>query len=422
MKSALIFVLFFSSLSGVLAQPANIVISNEGAPNETCIAIDTARPERVMVGANIDNYYISSDTGKTWTSNKLTSKYGVWGDPVIAVDRKGHWYFFHLSNPPEGNWIDRIVCQKSTDFGKTWTEGTYTGLNGARAQDKHWVAIDPERNFIYVTWTQFDKYDSKNATDSTLILFSKSVDGGEKWSYPVRINETAGNCVDSDSTVEGAVPAIGPDGEIYVAWAGPDGLVFDKSMDRGKTWLKRDIRIDSMPTGWDYKIPGLGRCNGLPVTVCDVSKGSYRGNIYVNWSDQRNGEDDTDVWLARSEDGGDTWSGPIRVNDDMGKSHQFMSWMCVDHANGDLYVLYYDRRNLSNDSTNVYLARSDDGGRTFTNLLISESPFQPKSWSFFGDYLNVVAYKGNVFPVWTRSDRGKLSILTARVKSKDFKK
>ena len=66
--------------------------------------------------------------------------------------------------------------------------------------------------------------------------------------------------------------------------------------------------MDEFPGGWDYDIPGINRCNGLPITVCDLSGGSNHGTIYINWTDQRNGTDDTDVWLAKSTDGGDTWT------------------------------------------------------------------------------------------------------------------
>ena len=65
-----------------------------------------------------------TDSGETWIGNILTSSYGVWGDPVIDVDTFGNFYFFHLSNIPD-KWIDRIVCQKSTDNGNSWSDGTY---------------------------------------------------------------------------------------------------------------------------------------------------------------------------------------------------------------------------------------------------------------------------------------------------------
>ena len=134
---------------------------------------------------------------------------------------------------------------------------------------------------IFITWTQFDEYDSKKVGDSSVILFSKSGDAGYSWSQPTRISKIAGDCLDGDETVEGATPAVGPNGEIYVAWAGPEGLVFNKSLDRGATWLNSEIRIDSFPTGWDMSIPGIMRANGLPILKCDLSGGPNHGTIYV---------------------------------------------------------------------------------------------------------------------------------------------
>jgi hypothetical protein len=374
--------------------------------------MDIKHPNRIIAATNLNNYYISLDTGKTWTQNTQTSSYGVWGDPVIDIDTSGHVYYFHLSNPPGGNWIDRIVCQKSTDIGTTWSNGTFTGLNGSKAQDKHWSIVDRTNNAIYLTWTQFDDYGSSNPNDSSLILFSKSIDGGINWSTPLRLNEVAGDCIDSDNTVEGATPAMGPNGEIYVAWAGPDGLVFDRSMDGGNTWLQDDILIDLQAGSWDYNIPGISRCNGLPVLKCDLSGGPNHGTIYVNWSDQRNGLNNTDVFLSKSTDGGNTWSPASKVNTDNTGRHQFLTWMDIDQTNGYLHFVFYDRRNYSNNQTDVFLAYSKDGGTTFKNEIVSESSFTPSLGIFFGDYNNIVAHNNVVRPIWTRLQSGALSIWT----------
>ena len=403
-------------LSGIAlhAQYANILIGTSNTPNEPSIVINPKNPNQVVAGSNIDNYYYSGDGGVTWLEGRISSPYGVWGDPVISVDTSGNFYFFHLSNPPyPGNWVDRIVCQKSTNGGQTWNSGTYTGLNGAKVQDKHWVAVDPANNNIYVTWTQFDNYSSSYYLDSTIILFSKSLNGGQTWSTPKRINRVAGDCVDSDNTVEGAVPAVGPNGEIYDAWAGPVGLVFNRSFDQGETWMDTNVFVSDIPGGWDYAIPGIYRANGLPVTCCDISYGPYRGTIYINWSDQRNGITDTDIWFIKSTDGGLTWSDRKRVNDDPPGKQQFLTWMTIDQSNGYLYFVFYDRRNYSNNQTDVYTAVSKDGGETFTNYKISESPFNPVSSVFFGDYTNISAVNNIVRPIWARLDGGSLSIYTA---------
>ena len=390
----------------------NVMISKNNTPNEPSIMMDPNHPNVMIAASNINNYYVSSDTGNTWTEKRLQSSYGVWGDPAIVVDTAGDFYFFHLSNPPSGNWIDRIVCQKTTDQGKTWNNGSYTGLNGTKAQDKQWCAIDRTNNKMYLTWTQFDNYGSGSALDSSIILFSKSLDAGITWSTAKRINKIAGDCLDDDNTVEGAVPAVGPNGEVYVSWAGPQGIVFNKSVDEGESWLPSETLISTMPGGWNYDIPGISRANGLPVTVCDLSHGTHHGTIYVNWSDQRNGTTDTDIWLAKSIDGGGSWSAPVKVNDDNTNRHQFFTWMAIDQSNGSLYFVFYDRRNHTDAATDVYLAISNDGGETFTNLKISEAPFVPNSSIFFGDYTNIVAHDGIVRPIWTRLHNGQLSVWT----------
>lgn len=416
--------LLLTCLSGVLmwysTDAQNVLISADYNPNETTIMLDPLRPNVILAAANLNNYYISYDTGRTWATDRLTSSYGVWGDPTLAVDTQGHFYFFHLSNPPSGNWIDRIVCQKTTDDGQSWNDGTYTGLNGNKNQDKQWPVVNRETNAIYLTWTQFDDYGSADPADSSIILFSKSTDAGLSWSAPQRINKFAGDCIDSDNTVEGAVPAVGPNGEVYVAWAGPRGLVFNRSLDGGNTWLSQETLIDPMPTGWDYHIPGIYRANGLPVTVCDLSNGPHRGTIYVNWSDQRNGANNTDVFLSRSTDGGDTWSAPVVVNTDETQRQQFFTWMTIDQATGYLYFVFYDRRNHDDELTDVYVAVSTDGGQHFINRPISESPFLPNENIFFGDYTNIVAHNGIVRPIWTRLNKGQLSVWTHLMTADDI--
>ncbi len=404
---SILWVLF--SFSGI-AQ--NVMISNQNAPNEPSIMMNPSNTDILVAGANLNNYYTSSDGGATWSLHTLTSSYGVWGDPVIDVDAEGNFYFFHLSNPANGNWIDRIVCQKSTNNGLTWNNGSYTGLNGTKAQDKQWSIIDRNTGTIYLTWTQFDDYGSNDPNDKSIILFSKSEDAGDTWSVPVKVNVIDGNCVDEDDTVEGAVPALGPNGEIYVAWAGPNGLVFNKSLDDGASWLSEEIPIDPMPTGWDYSVPGIYRANGLPITKCDLSGGPNHGTIYVNWTDQRNGADDTDVWLSKSTDGGETWSSPNRVNDDPPGKQQFFTWMDIDQTNGNIHFVFYDRRDYTDTKTDVYLAYSLDGGATFVNKKISESPFIPNAGVFFGDYTNITVHNNIVRPIWARLDGGQLSVWT----------
>lgn len=409
-KISFIFILFINS---IFSQHTNILISTSNSPNEPSIYISPKNTDTIIAASNIANYYYSYDGGYTWNENVLTSSYGVWGDPCIIADTAGHFYFFHLSNTPGATWIDRIVCQKTTDAAQTWNNGSFTGLNGTKQQDKHWVSIDQTNNNIYITWSEFDSYGSTNPLDSSRILFSKSTDAGYNWSTPIKLNDVNGNCIDEDETVEGATSAVGTNGEIYVAWAGPEGIMFNKSTDEGNTWLNNNVFIDAMPTGWDYQIPGISRANGLPILKCDLSGGDNHGTLYLNWSDQRDGIDNTEIWLSKSIDGGNTWTTAKKVNQDNSGKHQFFTWMDIDQSTGYLYFVYYDRRNYTDNQTDVYLAYSLDGGETFKEEKISESPFIPSPGIFFGDYTNISVQKGVIRPIWTRLHTGQLSIYTS---------
>jgi len=403
----------------IFPQYPNILIDNTQSPEEVTIAINPLDPNILAAGANIDHFYRSTDAGLTWTESHLVSNLlGVWGDPVVLFDSLGNLYYAHLSYPNfPGWWIDRIVVQKSTNYGLTWNDGVGIGWGiQPQAQDKEWLAVDhtqsPYRGNIYVTWTEFDDYGSSNPADSSRIRFSKSTDQGITWSDAITISERSGDCIDSDNTDEGAVPTVGPNGEIYVSWAGPLGLMFDRSTDAGNTW-GTDVFVSDMPGGWDFAVSGIYRCNGLPITMCDISNSSYRGNIYVVWSDQRNGATNTDIFMSRSTDGGNTWTSAAKVNDDITTRHQFFVWSTIDLSTGHLWFVFYDRRNTTGSATDVFVARSTDGGNTFDNFKVSELAFTPTSGIFFGDYTNIAAWNGKVYPIWMRLHNSELSVWVA---------
>lgn len=394
--------------------------ANGYQPCEPSIAIDVTDPSVIVAGAILDKVYLSRDSGKTWEIDRLESRFGVFGDPCIVASPTGWFHYFHLSNPSGQGWaheslLDRIVCQTSKDAGRSWDHGYGIGLNEDKDQDKEWACTDPQGKAIYLTWTEFDTYGSHAKGDSTYILFSRGNEAGTAWTSPVRLNRFAGNCLDSDATVEGAVPCAGKNGEVYVAWALNDTIWFDRSLDSGKTWMNEDVAAAVIAGGWDQTIPGVNRVNGMPVTAIDRSGGLNDGRIYINWTDQRAGSDDTDVFVVWSDDHGSSWSDPIRVNDDPPGKHQYFTWLALDQSNGHLYAVFYDRRNTEGLETDVFLASSIDGGQTWLNECISEAPFIANDRVFFGDYNNISAVNGVVRPIWTRCEEMKLSVWTAIV-------
>ena len=258
---------FFSALLCLLALPMfsqfkNIVLDvqkeGERAPAEPSVAISLKDRDNIVAAAILDKVYVTKDGGETWTTSTLQSSMGVWGDPVVISDKKGDFYYFHLSDPTGRNWeseeiLDRIVCQKSTDGGETWNDGASIGHNPPKDQDKEWAVADPNSNELHVTWTQFDDYGSKDPACQSHILWSSS-SGGKKWSDPIQLNQYPGDCIDDDNTAEGAVPVVGPQGYLYVAWAHNEKLYLDRSYDKGKTWLRNDIEIGKKRSNFFVKI------------------------------------------------------------------------------------------------------------------------------------------------------------------------
>lgn len=392
-------------------------------PAEVSVAINPKNPDNI-IGASFQSgrppkprsgsyTYLSIDGGKTWKTIQTPNADNlVQGDDIVVFANDGTAYHAHLSfdgirvpRPPRAD--NAISINTSHDGGLTWTDGvpTVRHINSVTPfEDKPGMVVDnapnsPNKGHVYVAWTRFDVYGSNNPEHKSHIYFSRSINAGKTFSPPIKISDTPGDCVDSDNTVEGAVPAVGPNGEVYVIWAGPLGLVFDKSTDGGLTF-GQDQKIGDLPGGWDFAVEGLARANGMPNTGVDLSTGPNKGTLYVNWIDHRNG--DPDVFVMASRDGGKTWTNVVRVNDDGLKNGkvQFFTWMSVDPVDGSVNIVFYDRRDGKGTETRLVMARSVDGGQTFVNHKIDLPSFTFSSAVFFGDYSGISAYDGRVIPIF----------------------
>ena len=132
---------------------------------------------------------------------------------------------------------------------------------------------------------------------------------------PRRISKFGGDCLDGDNTVEGAMPALGKNGELFVVWSGPKGLMLQVSKDKGETWLEEEKHLFDHQGGWNIEVEDFFRLNGLPVFVSDHSKSSPNyGNLYLNWTIQDMSTGQTSVMLSMSADNGKTWTKPKKVH------------------------------------------------------------------------------------------------------------
>lgn len=388
---------------------------NSFEPQECAIVIDPSNTNNILAASNSNHYFTSTDAGLTWQHGVIHSKFGVVGDPSIAAGGNGKFFYFHLIPG-----LSRVASHTKNSIDETWTEGGAPGLNGTKQNDKDWGVVNTKNNYLYLTWSQFDKHSSSSPSDSSVIQLSRSTDEGITWSDPINISDIKGDAMGGNYSVHAPMPCIGVNSDVYVTWMGPKGLMFDKSTDAGLTWMANDINVTGHHINWlTFNVSGVQRTPNFPVIACDLSGNKYNGNIYITWADQRSGSRNTDVWLCKSTDGGITWSEAIRVNnqDNSPGAHQFFPWVTIDQVTGFVYCVFYDRAGYSNNSTDVTLAFSKDGGETFTSVKISESPFTPTQNDFIGDYIGISAHNNVIRPIWTRVDNGNLSLWTAIVET-----
>lgn len=382
--------------------------------NETVLRVNPTDPSNLVGGANDYRegpvrcgFYASLDGGRSWTDGTLVeTTYPFQGDPAVAFCGDGTAIYVCLSFTgvfqPHG-----LFAFRSTDGGRTWSAPS-TILNrptGFPFADKPWAACDatsgPFRNRVYTSWTDFGAF-------QTPILLRTSTDGGKTWSGNVRVS-------DGGST-QGSVIAIGPDGTVYVAWhdtSNGSRIGFDRSTNGGQSF-----GTDRFPAAVST-IPDdpFFRRNSFPVMDVDRSNGPRRGTIYIAWADGRYG--DPDILLVRSTDGGETWSAPIRVNDDpLGNgADQWFPWLAVDPT-GRVIVTFFDRRRFPGGRPyEIWGAISRDGGASFdTNFLVSEVSSDGSLNDFIGDYSGLAATADLLYPFWTdlRAGTGESDVYTDR--------
>jgi hypothetical protein len=382
--------------------------------NEPAIAVNPNNPKNLVAAYQTDaNAAYSFDAGRTWTlaSGTAAKRYLRSGDVAVTFDNQGRAFLCYIAFDKLGTenyWAHNatrngIFVRRSPDGGETWQTQAATVIAhptrpGIPFEDKPALFADntpsPFAGNLYVGWTHFTLNDSE-------IYFSRSTDGGETWSEPIRISTEQGLPRDDNGAVEGVSGAVSADGTVNVVWQDGRGIVFATSHDGGKTF---DPSRRVVPTAPSYfTVQDVWRANGFPQLGLDPRT----GRLYVTWSDYRNG--DVDVFAASSADGGRTWSDAVRVNNDAlhDGCDQFFQWLAVDPVGGAVYVLFYDRRSdPDNLQTTVVLARSTDHGGSFTNYAWTKQPFEAQG-DFIGDYNGLAAYDNRVYGIWTEKPPAK---------------
>ncbi len=382
-----------------------------GYKNEPSIAVNAKDPSQLVAAYQKRSAIAySQDAGSSWkiATGTAPTDYRVSGDVSVTYDKRGAAILCYIAFDKLGTinyWAhgatrNGIFVRRSLDGGATWeaearTVAAWPTKPDIPFEDKPYIAADNTDSKyagnLYVGWTQW-------RIDESVILFSRSTDGGQTWSAPVDISTHHGVPRDDNGSVEGFTGAVAADGTVYAVWADGNSIAFTSSRDGGKTFAKSRSVIQTAPLVFD--VAGLDRANGFPEVAIDPRHGR-KGRLYVTWSDYRDG--DIGVYCATSDDGGKSWSKAVRVNSNPAHdgTDQFFQWLAVDPVTGAANIIFYDRRlDPRNQKTTVTLARSTDGGRTFANYAWTRDAFIPRRDDFLGDYIGVAALNNKVYGVW----------------------
>lgn len=289
---------------------------------------------------------------------------------ALSFDPEGVLYWaVAVADPAQGG-ARAVVLARSPDRGETWTTTVVTPARAPATPEEAVANFVPDLFVspfgsaprpVWVSWRRSFTDASERTTEGWA---AKSTDGGatfgperraiEKnpgFDAPRVVQDAAGTVYwfqreRPPSGDEGDPPSVSP-------------LLMARSTDGGDTWRQLDI----------------GQADVVmeePLAAVSPSGDA----LYLAWADGRHG--DLDVFFSRSTDGGDSWSTPLRVNDDPAAGQRTQKWPRMRVApNGRIDVAWYDYRHddqetpaddvefYLGDANDVYLASSEDGGRTF---------------------------------------------------------
>jgi hypothetical protein len=418
---------------------------------------------------SFNGWSYSRDAGATFTDGGPLladpipaglANFNLFGDPVVGCSNRRYFYYASLAELISADLAtvtSGISVSRSSNGGRAW-DSTVLAVGKSidtHFLDKEWMAVEPGPSaaqgddVLHVTYTDFDVSGFGGAGPCpddirVAIEYVKSEDGGATWTAPLVIEEVCG----ANGFVQGSQVEHGLGDDVYVAWEryNPDGSAREirirRSTDLGASFAPTVTVAPLLGVGDGAVLQGLFRSGpDLQGLAVDRSGGRRRGNVYLTWQDgSRRTQPDPiatcggqpqycfgDAMFSRSSDDGATWSTPTRVNnDDPARGiDQFHNALDVDRS-GNLWVLFYDRRrDRRNFLIDAFLARSTNGGRSWSNTRLTRRSFAPVHFSdvfvnpvYMSDYNGLAAdttrSRPGVIGAWGDNSRGDPNVLYAR--------
>ncbi|HEY7661012.1 MAG TPA: SpaA isopeptide-forming pilin-related protein [Actinomycetota bacterium] len=293
---------------------------------------------------------VSTDGGATWGQQVVgipTGSQSIFylGEPSVAYDpTRDRWIVAADAVMATQQGLSRPILTSTSggQFG-FWNNpvNTFPGIapDPALAHGAS-LAVDPTTGDIFLGFTV------SNANGTSQVMLTRSTDGGQTWKPPVSVSGTG--------TFDHADVEVSPASRVFVAYADYQGnastsfdLFISSSTDGGRTFGQPSpIRQDTPKAGTPGTCTGVeGRTvlGGAAVqNIIDVAAETLRTNRLVAvYPAHGPGDDESDVVIIRSSDGGRTWGNARRVGPATGV--QFSPHLATT-PDGRLAVTYYDSR------------------------------------------------------------------------------
>jgi hypothetical protein len=357
--------------------------------SESDIRVDPTNPKHLIATSkwavsaegynHLLGFFESWNGGKTWPVQGHIPGYEGWTDntdPVGAFDSFGNFYtlilpyeFYYNADgshnfktnqniepnpaiPAEA--ITIAVRKHGATAADDWSSNRAGAMDviasyraKGREPDKQWITIDtnpssPHFNRVYAMWVVFD-----SLSPVPFASYSDANSDGthSAWSTPVRL-PSAGNNPQGDTYL---LPHVDGNGNVYTPITNfadkstLTSMLLDRSIDGGVSWESVSTIVHNVVA------PPLEYANtnfrdGIEDTFAvgpgRLANGQYP--LYTSWEDYSAGFGN--LVLSASYDGGQTWSAPIQVNDNVNPNVDALQPNLTTAANGTVLVAFYDRR------------------------------------------------------------------------------
>jgi BNR repeat protein len=356
----------------------------------------------------------STDGGAHWRSGTVPlGLYAAASDPVVTFDAAHHTWL--ISGIGFSGRFHEIFVSRSQD-GLRWSQPLPAAVDTDEDRDKEWIGCDngtrsPYRGHCYLAYVDTTRWQLGVRT---------SVDGGQTWSKPLRLQP---GVTGPGAVFSGPMPVTRPNGDLVIPYTffapinqggrgapQEDRIAAVVSHDGGVTFTQ-PIRVAALEAADDL---AEVRAPALPSATVDA-----QGTLYVAWMDGRFRDSGAanDLVFSTSPNG-TQWSEPTRIPLSRAATY-LLPAIAVDTATSGkkahVAVAYYSMRMRSGCKVYVpgcyqridaWLVQSQNAGRTWSSPRRLNGESMQVGWladttlgAMLGDYVGVSYVGGKAVPV-----------------------